>query len=82
MSGAEGVVDEEVAAVRELAGELGIVLRLAGMEAGVLEHLDPLVREERAQVLAHRLDPERGILALRPAEVRTDTDLGRATLEQ
>ena len=28
------------------------------MEARVLEHLDPLVREQRAQVLAHRLDPE------------------------
>ena len=41
---AEGVVDEEVAALGELAGELGIVLRLAGMEARVLEHLDPLVR--------------------------------------
>ena len=82
MSGAEGVVDEEVAALRELAGDLGVVLRLAGMEAGVLQHLDPLVREERAQVLSHRLDPERRVLALRPAEVRTDTDLGRATLEQ
>ena len=79
---AEGVVDEEVAALGQLTRELGIVRRLAGVEARVLEHLDPLVRQERAQPLAHRLDPERGILALRPAEVRADADAGRAALEQ
>ena len=76
MGRAERVVDEEVAPLRELARELGVVLRLARVEARVLEHLDPLVRKERAQVLAHGLDPERGILALRPAEVRADADRG------
>ena len=52
------------------------------MEARVLEHLDPLVGKQRAQVLAHRLDPEGRVLALRPAEVRADADPGRAALEQ
>ena len=48
VSRAERIVDEEVAALRELAGELGVVLRLAGVETGVLEHLDPLVGEEES----------------------------------
>ncbi len=38
MRRAERVVDEQVAALRELARERGIVLRLAGVEARVLEH--------------------------------------------
>ena len=33
-------------------------------------------------MLAHGLDPERGILALRPAEVRADADPARVALEQ
>ena len=33
-------------------------------------------------MLPHGLDPERGILALRPAEVRADTDPARVALEQ
>ena len=82
MRRAEGVVDEEVAALGELARELRVVLRLAGVEARVLEHLDPLVRQERAQPPPDRLDPRRRILALRPAEVRADADAGRAPLEQ
>ena len=74
---AECVVDVEVASLRELARELRVVLGLAGVEAGVLEHLDPLVREQPAQVLAHRLDPERRVLALRAAEMRADADRSR-----
>ena len=52
------------------------------MEARVLEHLDPLVRQQPAQVLAHRLDPERRVLALRAAEMRADADRRGPALEQ
>ena len=72
--GAERVVDEEVTPLCKLAGELGSFFVSPGWKR-VLEHLDPLVRKERAQMLAHGLDPERGILALRPAEVRADAIL-------
>ena len=41
---AERVLDEQIAARGELARELGVVLRLAGVEARVFEYLDPLVR--------------------------------------
>jgi hypothetical protein len=44
--GPERVEDEQVAPVGEPAGESGIVLRLARIEARVLEHLDALVGEE------------------------------------
>ena len=53
---AEGVVHVEVAALGELAREALVVLRLARVEACVLEHLDALVGEQRAQVPAHRVD--------------------------
>ena len=45
---AEGVVDVEVPASGEPGCARGIVLRLAGIEAGVLEHLDPVVGEQLA----------------------------------
>ncbi len=79
---AERVVHVEVASLRELAGEALVVARLAGIEAGVLEHLDARVGQERAQVLADGLDPETRVLALRPAEVRADPDAGDAAPEQ
>ena len=44
--------------------------------------LDPLVRKQSAQVLAHRLDPERRILALGAAEMRADADRSGPALEQ
>ncbi len=43
--GAERVVDEQVAAFGEPPGRLRVVLRLAGVEARVLEHLHALVGE-------------------------------------
>ena len=43
MRRAERVVDVEVAAVGELACEALVVLRLAGVEARVLEHVDAVV---------------------------------------
>ena len=49
MRGAERVVDVEVVAVGELARVPLVVLRLARVEAGVLEHAQPLVRDELAQ---------------------------------
>ena len=46
---AERVVDVHVAAVRELARVALVVLRLARVEARVLEHVDAVVREQLAQ---------------------------------
>ena len=84
MGGAERVVDVEVAAVGELAGVALVVLRLARVEARVLEHVDPVVREQLAQARRDRrhrvLRPV--LLGLRAAEVRADADLRRAALEQ
>ena len=77
MRGAERVVDVDVAAVRELAGEALVVLRLARVEARVLEHADALVRQQLAQPLRDRRDAERVVDALRPAEMRADVELRR-----
>ena len=82
MRGAEGVVHVQVEAVGELARELRVVARLAGVEARVLEHPDPLVRQKLAQPGLDRLHRERGVFALRPAEVRADDDLGGAAFQQ
>ena len=79
---AEGVVDEQVEVVGELPGELGIVLRLARVEARVLEDADPLVGQQLPQPLLDGLHRERGVLALGTAEVRADDDLRRVTFEQ
>ena len=79
---AERVLNEQVAVVRELARERGIVLRLARIEAGVLEHLDPIVGQQLAQPRAHGLDRKRGIGPLRAAEVRADADARGVLLEQ
>ena len=66
----------------ELARELGVVLRLTRIEARVLEQADPLVRQELPQPFLHRLHGERGILALRPPQVRTEDELGRIAVEE
>ena len=80
--GAEGVVDEEVAALGQLPREFGVVLRLPGVEARVLEQLDPLVPEQRAQVLAHRLHPVNRVVPRRPPEMGADADAGGVAVEQ
>ena len=82
MGGAEGVVHVEVEAVGELAREARVVARLAGVEARVLEHADPLVRQKLAEPGLDGLHRERGVFALRPPEVRADDDLGGAALQQ
>ncbi len=58
MRRAERVVDVEVAALGELAREAGVVLRLARVEARVLEHVDPVVRQQLVQPRRDRRDRE------------------------
>src|SRR2546421_3009311 len=82
MNGAERVLDEEVVRVRELARERWIVLRLAGIEPSVLEHLEAIVAHCAGQRFAYRLDRERRIRALWPAEVRADRHHPGVVLEQ
>ena len=48
MRRAEGVVDVEVAAVGELAGEALVILRLPRVEPRVLEDMDAVVGQELA----------------------------------
>ncbi len=70
--GAERVVDEDVHPRGESSRRLGIVLRLARVEARVLEHGETLVRDQLAQALGNRRDRECRIGSLRPSEVRAD----------
>ncbi len=79
---AERVVDEQVEVVGELPREPGVVRRLARVEACVLEHANPLVWQVLVQPSFHRLHRERGVLPLRPAEVRADDDLRGVAFEQ
>jgi hypothetical protein len=58
VSRAERVVDEQVPVRGELTRELGVVLRLARVEARVLEQAHAFVRQELAQALPHRLERE------------------------
>ena len=81
MGRAKRVVHVEVGPLGELAREGRIVFGLAGMEARVLEHGDALIVHECAQVRLDRLQRERRVLALRPAQVRTEPQLLRATVE-
>ena len=82
MRGAEGVVDVEVASVGQLASELMVVLRLARVEARVLENGDARIVHERAQMLFDRLQRERRVLPLRPAQVRAEAELLHAAVEE
>ncbi len=84
MRRAERVVHVEIAAVGELLRERRVVLRLAGVEARVLEHTQPLVREQLAQRgLDGRHRVLRAILLrLRPTEVRAHAHLGGLAVEQ
>ena len=83
--GAERVVDVEVVSVRELAREARVVLRLARVEAGVLEHASALVvetssRSRRSTGAIAYVRPV--LLRLRPAEMRADADARSAAVEQ
>jgi hypothetical protein len=80
--GAEGVVDEQVAAFGEAARGVRVVLGLAGVEARVLEDLHALVGKQLAQALGDRRHRERRVLSLRPPEVRAHGDGRRVALEQ
>ena len=82
--GAERIVDVEVVPVRELAREGRVVLRLARVEAGVLEHAQASVGNELAQAALDRRHRVRRpvLLRLRPPEMGADADPGRAAVEQ
>src|SRR5581483_7677998 len=80
--GAECVVDVDVAAVRELACEARVVLRLPRVEARVLEHAYARVGQELAQPPLDRRHAEGVVDTLRPPEVRAHVDLRRVALEQ
>ena len=82
MGRAEGVVHVEVAPLGELAREPGVVLRLARVEARVLEDAEPVVGQQGEQPIFYRLNGEVGIGLPGPAEVRADGDLGGAAPEQ
>ena len=79
---AERVVDVEVHSLRQLARGRRVVLRLAGQKARVLEHANAVIGQELREPGRDRRDRERGIDALRTAQVRAHDDLGRAALEQ
>jgi hypothetical protein len=84
MGRAKGVVDVEIAAVRQLARERVVVLRLAWIKARVLEHVNAFVKQQLVQPVLHgRHRILRAIrLRLRPTEVRADADLPRGAIEQ
>ena len=67
--GAEGVVHEHVVAVGQPARGLRVVLRLARIEARVLEHSNALVREELVHPRSDRGNRERRVRALGPTEM-------------
>ena len=79
---AESVLDEQVTPLGELARELRVVLRLAGVEARVLEDVDPLVRKQLAQPPRHGRHRQGGVRPFRAAQVRADRHLRRVVLEQ
>ena len=79
---AERVVHEQVPAGGEATRRLRVVRRLARIEARVLEYFDAIVRQKLADTCRHGRHGERGIGALRPAEVRADRHVSCASLEQ
>jgi len=82
VSGPERVVDVQVAAGGELTRECRVVLRLAGVEACVLEHRDAVVGQQLTQPLAHRLDCILVVRAFRPTQVRANPQVAHAAIEQ
>src|SRR5207302_9413958 len=79
---AEGVVHIQVTPLGEASRSLWVVLRLAGIKAGVLEHGYPLVRKELAQPLPHGLPLVRWVVFFRAPEVGADADLPGFSLDQ
>ena len=71
----EGVLDEEIVVIGELSGEPRIVLRLARVEARVLEHAKTVVGQVLPQALCHWSDRERRVFSLGATEMRADRDL-------
>ena len=84
MRRAEGVVDVQIAPVGKLARETLVVRCLTGVEARVLEHLDPFVGEQLGEACPNRRDRVlRAVLVgLGTAEVRADAHVRRALVEQ
>jgi len=82
MGRAERVVHVEIHALGQPRGRRVLVLRLAGVEARVLQHAHALVRHERVESLRDGRDRECRIGALRPAEMRADRDLSGAAVER
>jgi hypothetical protein len=82
MHRAEGVLDEEIVGIGEVSCECRIVLRLPGIEAGVLEDSQTVVRQQRQQAFFHGPKRELRVFAFRPAEVRADGHRLRPALEQ
>ncbi len=82
MGRAEGVVDVEIHPLGEPARGVGVVLRLAGIEARVLEHAQPVVGDELLEPRRDRRDRERRIVPLRAAEMGADGDLRRVAIEE
>ena len=56
MGGGERVVDVDVGEPRQVAGQVGVVPLLAGVEAGVLQQQDVAVAHRGHGVLGHRAD--------------------------
>ena len=81
---AECVVHVEVASCGELACEPFVVRRFPRIEAGVLAHLEPLVRQQLAQAALDRRHgvPRTILVRLRPPEMRADANRARATVEE
>ena len=79
---AEGVIHVQVPALGKAPRALRVVPRLARVEARVLEHPHAVVRQELAQARRDRCHPERGIGALRAAEVRAHGDPGGPLVEE
>src|ERR671937_2688645 len=82
VSRAEGVVHVQVELVGELPCELDVVLRLAPVETRVLEKTNARIVDELPQPRLHRLQGQRGILSLRPSEMRGENDLRRSALQE
>ena len=82
MRGAERVEDEQITSFGELPRRLGIVLRLAGIEARVLEDPEAIVGEQLTQARRDRGDLEFGVRAFGTPEMRADDDFARACVEQ
>ena len=79
---AERVQHEQVPSLCEPPGSLGVVLRLAGIEAGVLEDTNAIVRQQLPETCGDGCDLELGIGPLGAAEMRADDDLSSAGVEQ